>query len=415
VSQATPTRESGANPIMAMLGPEFFADPYPFYAMLRRNGPMTWLPDLFGLGTWLVTGYGVGSSALRNKQLGREAERVLPPEKLVRFPVENADLIERRKGNMLFADPPTHTRLRGLVSQAFTPRTIERLRGHVAAIAEHLLDEAEAKVKMDLIRDFAFPLPVTVIAELLGVPPSDRDMFKAWSSDLIAGLSPQVTAEQLGKVRTALDHLDAYFTRVIEDRHRAPRADLISDLIRAQEAGDTLTTMEMVVTCRLLLVAGHETTVNLIGNGALALLRNPEELEALAADPKLLPGAIEELLRYDGTVQMTMRFAMEDTVLGDQAVKRGDAVMILLGAGNHDPAQFPEPGRLDIRRENAQSHLTLGGGIHYCLGAPLARLEGQIAIGALLRRLPRVKLATDRVKFRPNMAIRGVEELPVTF
>jgi cytochrome P450 len=398
----------------AMLSPEFLADPYPFYAMLRSQRPVLWVPDMLGVGAWVVTGYSACSSALRNKQLGKEAARVVPPEKLAQIPFESPDAAARRKNDMLFTDPPRHTRLRGLVSQAFTPRTVERLRGHVAQIADYLLEQAAPRGQADLIRDFAFPLPVIVIAEMLGVPPEDRDQFKAWSSDMIASLSPVATPQDIKRLGAAIEMFDVYFRRIIEARRREPRADLISDLVRAQDAGDKLTMDEMLGTCRLLLAAGHETTVNLICNGALALFRNPKEREALAADPSLLPGAVEEILRYDSPVQLTVRFAMEDTEVSGQGIKRGDAVLAVVGAGNHDPAQFSDPDRLDIRRENAQSHLSLGGGVHYCLGAPLARLEGQIAIGALLRRYPGAALSTAPLEWNPNPTIRGLKELPIT-
>jgi cytochrome P450 len=316
---------------------------------------------------------------------------------------------------MLFRDPPDHTRLRRLVSQAFTPRTVERLHGHIVEVAETLIGRAIDRGRMDLIADFAFPLPIIVIAELLGVPPSDRDKFRDWSSDLTQGLSPGAGPEELERVERSVDRFDEYMSAIIEQRRREPRSDLISDLVRAHEAGDHLSMEELLATCRLILSAGHETTVNLIGNGMLALLRHPEARAALAADPSLLPNAVEEFLRYDSPVQLTLRFTLEPTVLGDQALSPGDLVVVLLGAANHDPAVFAEPARLDLRRENVRDHISFGGGIHYCLGASLARLEGQIAIGALLRRLPGLALVSEALTWRPNPVLRGVESLPVVF
>jgi cytochrome P450 len=269
--------------------------------------------------------------------------------------------------------------------------------------------------RMDLIADFAFPLPIIVIAELLGVPAADRDMLRAWSADLTQGVNPGASSEALERVERSVDRFDAYIGAIIEERRREPRSDLISDLLHAQETGDHLSMEEMLATCRLILSAGHETTVNLIGNGTLALLRHPEQRAALAQDPSLLPGAVEELLRYDSPVQLTLRFALEPTVLGGQAVSRGDLVIVLVGAANHDPEVFSAPARLDLRRENARDHLSFGAGAHYCLGAALARLEGQIAIGALLRRLPRLALASEALSWRPNPVLRGVESLPVLF
>ncbi len=403
--------------LFARLGPDFLQNPYLVYEMLRSAGPVTWAPGVFGIGGFIVTSHALCGSVLRSKSFIKEGERVLSPEQLAKIPQEREKISERRKANMLFRDPPDHTRLRGLVNQAFTPRVVERLRPHVASIAEHLLDAMEKKrPSADLIHEYAFALPIIVIAELLGVPPEDRDMFKAWSTDLTLGLSPNATPEDLDRVQRAIAPMDAYLHRVIEERRKEPRADLISELVRVQDAGDKLSMNELTATCRLLLTAGHETTVNLIGNGMLALLRNRDQLEALKADPSLLHGAVEELLRYDSPVQMTMRFAFDDeTELGGKTVKRGDLLMLILGAGNRDAEVFEEPNRLDVKRANAAQHLSLGGGIHYCLGAPLARIEGELAIGALLRRFPDIALAEGPLKYRKNLVLRGLESLPVTF
>jgi cytochrome P450 len=401
--------------IFARLGPDFLANPYPFYEGLRSADPALWMPDLFDVGGWIVTGHAACTAVLRSKHFGKEGKGVVAPEKLAKIPQESADVAERRRHSMLFQDPPDHTRLRALVSQAFTPRTVERLRPHVAAIAEGLIDGFASAGRADLIRELAFPLPIIVIAELLGVPPEDRDQFKAWSTVMTQSISPAVTREQLADVWQAVDALNAYLAHVIEDRRRAPRADLISDLVRAQDAGDRLSIDELLATCRLILAAGHETTVNLIGNGMLALLRDPGQREIVAGNDALLPGAVEELLRYDSPVQMTARFAFEDTPIGAHTAKRGDMVLVLLGAANRDPAEYDEPGRLDVRRANAHTHLSLGNGIHYCLGAPLARLEGEIAVGALLRRLPGLSLGAEAPVFRAHPVLRGLQALPVTF
>jgi cytochrome P450 len=414
----------------ARLGPAFLADPYPFYENLRATDPVLWMPDLFGIGGFLVTDHAACSSVLRSKQFGREAQKVVPAEKLALIPQESGDIVERRKSNMLFRDPPDHTRLRALVNQAFTPRTIERLRPHVAEIAGHLLDGIAARGEADLVRDFAFPLPVIVIAELLGVSPADRDRFKEWSTDMTQGLDLGVGSEVLSRTARAIDGINAYLAEVIEERRRTPRADLISDLVRAQDAGDRLTTEEMLATCRLLLTAGHETTVNLIANGTLALLRHPEQKQALVAaldgaghlggHPQTseaslaLERAVEELLRYDSPVQVTMRFALEEVPLGRHTARPGDLVIVILGAANRDGAVFADPTRLDLHRDNARAHLSFGGGIHYCLGAPLARLEGEIALGAILRRLPGLALAPGELAYRQHLILRGPSSLPVT-
>jgi cytochrome P450 len=411
--------ESSAETFLSRLGPQFVADPYPFYDAVRGAGAggVTWMPGAFGVGAWMVAGHAACSAALKSKHLGKEGHRVLPPERLALLPQEGAQVAEHRKVNMLFRDPPDHTRLRGLVNQAFTPRTIERLRPHIAEIAESLLDAAAATATtdgtVDLIRTYAFPLPIIVIAEMLGVSPADRDRFKAWSTVLTQGIKLDATVDDLRQVGGAIAELSAYLREVIEDRRKTPRADLISDLVRVQDAGDRLTMDELLGTCRLILTAGHETTVNLIGNGVLALLQNPDARAALAGDPGLLPGGVEELLRYDSPVQITQRFAMEDTHVGDHAVARGDIVILLLGGANRDPEVFDAPAKVDVRRPNAHAHLSFGTGIHYCLGAPLARLEGEIAIGALLRRFPRLALAGAPLGWRSHMVLRGLNTLPV--
>jgi cytochrome P450 len=401
--------------MLNLLTPEMLADPYRGYHLLRERDPVLHVPELLGLGAWVVTGHDACSQVLRSKQFIKQGETVLPAEKLALLPQERTEIAERRRTNMLFTDPPVHTRLRRLVTQAFTPRTVERLRSHIEEIARQLVDAVAARGEMDLLREFAFPLPVIVIAELLGVPPGDRDRFKTWSTDLTLGVNPAATAEEFGRVERAIVALDEYLQPIFEDRSRSPRADLISELVQAQEAGDRLSRAELSATCRLLLTAGHETTVNLIGNGMLALLRHEGERRQLAEDPSLLPNAVEELLRYDSPVQMTIRFAAEDTALGAHTVRRGDVVLALVGGANRDPSVFAEPDRLDLRRANAPSHLSFGGGIHYCLGAPLARLEGELAIGTLIERLPGLALTDEPLTWRKNPTLRGLQALHVRF
>jgi cytochrome P450 len=397
-------------------GPEFFADPYRFYRMAQSAGPVLWRDGLFGIGGWVVTGYDACSTGLRSKVFIKEGHRLLSPEQTKLMPAEaQPEINARRRLNMLFRDPPDHTRLRSLVSLAFTPRMVEQLRPRIEAIAEQLVTAALAKPDIDLIRDVAFPLPIIVIAEMLGVPPEDRDEFKAWSTDTTNLLNTTVTPEEIARGAKSLEALDNYLKGVIAQRREAPRSDLITAMIHAQESGDKLSDEELVATCRLILTAGHETTVNLIGNGMLALLRHPEVMAQLAADPALLPNAVQEFLRYDSPVQITSRFASEDTALTDTHVaRRGHLVMFLMGAANRDAQHFPDPDRLDLRRENAHTHLSFGGGIHYCLGAPLARLEGEIAIGTFLRHAPELRLATEQLAWRPHMVLRGLRSLPVT-
>lgn len=393
----------------------FRADPYPYYRMLHAIDPVFRADDLFGLTAWIVTGHAVATQVLKSRAFGKEAHEILSPEALALIPQENARIGARPRKSMLFRDPPAHTRLRGLVSQAFTPRTVERLRPRIEALAQELLAGAEARGgEVDLIREFAFPLPVTVIAELLGVPAEDRDRFKAWSTDLTLSLDLLPDPTDLAKVAAAVDGLNAYLSEVIEARRREPRDDLISALVKAQADGDRLTMSELLGTCRLLLTAGHETTVNLIGNGFLALCRHPEARARLAAEPSRLEPALEEILRYDSPVQTTLRFALEDAPLGDRTAARGDLVVVLQGAANRDPEVFSDPDRLDLARPNAAAHLAFGAGIHYCLGAALARLEGSIALRVLLDR-PGLRVASEDLSWRKSLVLRGLEALPVRF
>lgn len=392
------------------LPPEFRDNPYPFYDRLRALDPVLWVPEILGRGAWLVTSHRDCSAVLKDNRFIKQPERVFPPEELA-----GDTLLTRRVTvkNLLFRDPPDHTRLRGLVNQAFTPRMLERLRPHIIGIAEHLLDQLSEQPQADLISSLAFPLPIIVIAEMLGVPSEDRESFKAWSNPLAATVDPTATPEMLEQGDKALQALTDYLERIIDKRRSNPGTDLISSLIQAHDQGDRLSHDELVATCRLLLIAGHETTVNLIGNGTLALLRHPAQREWLAAHPEQIVGAVEELLRYDSPVQLTMRLVSEDLELRGHTLKRGDQVLTFLGAANRDPEVFTDPGDLDLTRANANASLAFGQGIHYCLGAPLARMEGQIAISGLLRRFPRMRLASTELKRRGNITLRGLQALTV--
>ncbi len=388
--------------------PEFVADPYPFYARLRTEEPVHQSP----MGLWVLTRYDDVARVLRDPRFGRKGFDELVD---ARFGTEPGQ--PGLATSMLFRDPPDHTRLRTLVSKAFTPRVIEGLRPHIQQIVDGLLDRVRDGRRMDLIADLAFPLPVIVISEMLGVPAADRDRFRQWSLDVARSLDAialPVGPEVIERGNAARRALADYFRGLIAERRQRPQADLLTGLIAAEEQGDTLSQPELLATCVLLLVAGHETTVNLIGNGMLALLRHPAELRKLSAEPALLPSAVEELLRWDSPVQRTGRIAATDVELGGTLIPKGALVSAVLGAANRDPAHFPEPDRLDLARPDNR-HLAFGWGIHFCLGAPLARVEGQIAIGALARRLPGLALATDRPEWRESSALRGLRALPVTF
>jgi cytochrome P450 len=317
-----------------------------------------------------------------------------------------------RTPTMLSLDPPAHTRMRNLVNKAFTPRVVERMRPHIEEIADELIDALPEPGRLDVVTDLAVPLPVIVIAETLGVPLADRQRFKAWSSDIASTLAgPFQPADVLERAQVASNELADYFRDQIDLRRSEPRDDLLSALVAAEEQGDLLSEDELLATCVLLLVAGNETTTNLIGNGMLALLQNPDQRRLLQEDPSLLPAAVEEMLRYDGPAQMTSRIATEAMTLRGQQIEPGQVLLALLGAANRDPEQFPEPDRFDIRRANNR-HLAFGYGIHYCIGAPLALAETQVAFETLLRRLPEPEPAGE-AQWGASFILRGLKSLPV--
>jgi hypothetical protein len=386
---------------------EFLADPYPTYHRLRTEDPVHQSP----LGFWVLTRYEDVAAVLRDARFIKEPLAALVA---ARFGSE----VPRGVGlSMLDRDPPDHTRLRSLVSKAFTPRVVEGLRPRIQQIVDGLVARAEAAGSMDLIEEFAYPIPVNVICEMMGVPVEDHERFKGWSLDIARGLDSiwlPPDSEIPRRSAAARHAISDYFRELIAQRRASPRGDLLSALIAAEEAGDKLNEEELLATCILILIAGHETTVNLIGNGVLALLRNPEELRRLRATQGLITTAVEELLRYDGPVQRTARVASDDASIGGRTIRKGEMVMPFIGAADRDPAQFPEPDRLDLGRADNR-HIAFGWGIHFCLGAPLARVEGQIAINTLVRRLPRLALVTDTVEYRQSLTLRGLKALPVKF
>ncbi|HEX6386806.1 MAG TPA: cytochrome P450 [Anaerolineae bacterium] len=383
--------------------PEFRANPYPFYDMLRTYAPVfyweTW-------GMWFLTRHDDCNALLRDNRLGH-GELIEPPPR-------QRPLFEMQSRWMLVKNPPDHTRLRSLVHKAFTPRMIERLRDTIQDITDRLLDEVQDRGEMDLITALAYPLPVTVIASMLGVPTADHDRFHGWSNALARSLDLTDDPVVYDRASDAAVAFTDYMRHLVNERRDRPQDDLLSALIGAEEAGDRLTTEELYATCTLLLTAGHETTINLIGNGTLALLYHPDQMQKLRDDPDLIQSAIEELLRYDSPVQLTARVALTDLKVRDQTIRRGQQVSFMLGAANRDAEVFAEADRLNITRK-PNPHLAFGSGIHYCLGAPLARLEGQIAIDTLLRRMPNLALATDSPQYNDNYVLRGLATLPVTF
>lgn len=394
-----------------LFGPDMRADPYPVYRRLRATDPVHWDDRL---GVWIVTRYRDVNAALHDPRLS--ADRVtyirhaLHREELRPF----LDFIGKR---MVFCDPPQHTRLRALLNKAFTPHAVEALRPRVQQLVDGFIDRALPRGGMDVIGDLAFPLPATVISLLLGVPPEDIGQLKRWSDEFVIffGNAPgAITAEQYRRCAEAADAMTEYFRAAVERVRRHPEGTLLGAMERAEDEGDRLSESELFANANLLLVAGHETTTNLIGNGLLALLQHPEQLLRLRENPGLLPLAVEEFLRYGSPVQFTNRVAREDLDLGGRRIAKGQMLLAVLAAANRDPEQFPDPDRLDLGR-TPNHHLALGQGIHACLGAPLARLEAQVAFGTLLRRLPGLKLAGGDLEYRENFNFRGLKALPVEF
>ncbi len=391
--------------------PEYRADPYPFYHRFRQVDPVHWSDFL---GFWVLTRYADIVAVLRDPRFSANPGLWEGYQDFLQSIGGRGPLSAMEEKWMLFMDPPDHTRLRTLVGKAFTPRVVEGLRPHIREVVADLLKAAEAKGAMDLIADLAYPLPVIVIAEMLGVPTEDRDLFKGWSRDLARTLDPVVTPEIIARGNEATLAFMDYFRHLIARRRREPREDLMSALIAAEEGGERLNEEELLATCVLLFGAGHETTMNLIGNGMLALLRHPAELKKLREHPSLIQSAVEELLRYDGPVQITARVAMEDVEVGGKTVRKGQQVLLVLGAANRDPAQFSDPDRLDLGRSENRP-LAFGHGIHFCLGAPLARVEAQMAIGMLLDRFPTLRLASTALEWRDTVTLRGLKALPLVF
>jgi cytochrome P450 len=389
-------------------------DPPALYASLRRDNPVHRSP----LGFWVLTRHADCLALLRDRRSSSDARKA-DPERVALLRVlqpaaeEAMAQVFEEMAPFLFRDPPDHTRLRGLVQKAFTPKVVDGLRPRIAELCDQLLDALLAEGGGDLVAGYAYPLPVQVIVEMLGVPAEDHETFRAWSEALARGLDPDflLPAEAVRERLAGIVNFVQYFVGLIEKRRRDPGDDLLSRLIAAEEEGQVLSQGELVSTCILLLVAGHETTVNLIGGGALALLEHPEQLERWRADPTLGRSAVEELLRYVSPVQLTGRIALEPMEVGGITLEAGESSLVLIGSANRDPAVFERPDDLDLgRAENP--HLGFGFGLHHCLGAPLARLEAQIAFDTLLRRAE-MRGPVGEVRYKENIVLRGLASLPV--
>lgn len=398
-----------------LLTPEGRADPYPLYHLIRERAPV--LRTSFGENSLALTRYDDCIVALRNPKLGRgitgpNARPIRSSLPGAADPEVRARFFGRAGESMLFADPPEHTRLRGLVSRAFTPRRVEALRPAVQSMVDALIDEMAERAEVDVMDVLAFPLPVAVIGELVGVPSPDRAQFRSLVRASTAGLEPFVDNDAILAALAAQDQMRSYFFELLEERRRSPADDLVSAMLETSESDDRLTDEEIVSTAILLFAAGFETTTNLIGNGLSALMANPSEFDRLRADPGLTASAIDELLRYDSPVQMNSRTALEPAEVAGVSLEPGQTVMILQGAANRDPAQFEDPDRLDVgRRDNAP--LSFGWGAHHCIGAALARMEGAVVFRALADRFASVEPTGEPVERRVGITLRGVANLPV--
>jgi cytochrome P450 len=387
--------------------PSFRANPYPAYRFLREAAPIWRSPT----GHWVVTSHAGCTAILRDTMFGHNNAGVITPE------IENEPILRSLTQTMLLLDPPAHTRIRSLVTKAFTARRMESLRPRIEIIVDELLDNVIDQGGMDVIADFAHKLPVTVICDMLGIPESDRGPFLNESTVRGRILDPTpMTREELDEANAGSAASRDYFNGLFAYRRANPGDDLTTALLAAREADDSLSDEEIVANIGLLFGAGHETTTNLIGNGVLALHRNPDQLDRLRADPSLLPNAVEEVLRYDSPVQLTGRTALADTEFAGQKIARGEEVLTLLGAANHDPAAYQgDPDALDVARPGVRA-ISFGGGMHFCIGAQLARIEGEIAFRRLLERLPGMQLVdAENAEWKPTITLRGLRTLPATW
>jgi cytochrome P450 len=389
--------------------PEGRTDPYPRYAALRTHAPV----HRSSFGFWVVTRYDDCQQVLREHGVGKDFSRTAPALGLTEEQYAEQAVFRNDHNSMLFADPPDHTRLRSLATRAFTPRTVEALRPHIVAVVDELLDGLEGR-EVDVMTSLAYPLPVTVIGEMLGVPAGDRAQFQPLVRAVAAVLELMITPEGLAAATAAQATMENYFGDLVAERRARPQPDLLSQLIEAEDRGDQLTRGELVATAILLFAAGFETTSNLIGNGLLALLRHPDQLRRLRQDRSLLRPAVEELLRYDSPVQVNGRAVYEDIEVAGMRMEAGSTVLTLLGAANRDPARFSEPDRLDVGRAEG-APISFGSGIHFCLGAALARLEGQVVLDRLLDRFGTIELLDPQPRIRDSLTLRGLTELPVRF
>ncbi|PSB17685.1 cytochrome P450 [Phormidesmis priestleyi ULC007] len=392
---------------------EFHTNPYPAYHRLRSYDPI----HRHFFGSWGLTRYADVKAVLRDPRFRSDnlPQRLNDKNQYLKHQNQNLNALVRATNTWLLSlEPPDHTRLRKLVGQAFSPSVVERLRPQTQDIVDQLIGTVQKTGRMDIISDLARPVPVRVISTLLGIPEDIQDQVYQWANDLSGILDPFNSLETLVYMNQIIQKFSNCFRELIAEREKQPQSDLISSLIVARDEGDRLSNDELLTVCMLLFATGEETTVNLIGNGMLALLRHPAQMELLKQEPTMIASAVEELLRYDSPIQRIARIALEDVEIDGHKIAAGEQVILYLGAANRDPAQFPDCDRLLLNRSD-NNHLSFADGIHYCLGAALARVEGQIAINTLLQRLPDLQLQTNTLEWRKNIALRGLKALPVTF
>jgi pimeloyl-[acyl-carrier protein] synthase len=402
---------SAPNPALSLyrlLEPEVLANPYPLFAQLRTEDPVHWDPYLH---SWIVTRYADVVTVLREFS----AARTPTPEQLSAMGLSRLNPLARvMVRQMLFLDPPDHSRIRGLAACAFTPQRVAALKQRIQQLTDSLLDQVQPSGRMDVIADLGEPLPAIITSELLGISPEHALTLKKWSADFAEMLGNfQHNPDRIPSMLLTIENLTGFFRKAVDEQKKAPRPGLIHSLIKAEVEGDRLTDDEIIANAIITMVGGLETTTNLVGNGILTLLRHPDQLNRLREDPSIIAPAVEELLRYESPSQHTARLAPAEVELGGKKIRKRQAVIAVMAAGNRDPERFPDPDRLDLTREDNR-HLAFGWAAHFCFGAPLARIEGQIAIGTLLRRFPNLALLPTRITWRTNLGLRGLTALPIS-
>ena len=398
--------------------PDFLEDPYRFYAKYREADPVHWgaAPEPMAPGCWYIMRHDDARFVIDDQRFCVEIANAIPPELLPPLPEPFRPFFEQTGDWFIFRDPPDHTRLRRLVSWALTRKQVEQLEPRIRQVTNELLDRAGDAQQLDAIRDYAASLPVIIIADLLGMPLDNREQLRHWSKAILAGMNLRQSEEAprlLAEATTAVLEFSAHLRKLFEEKRNHPDEHLMSRLINVADAGgDQLSDRELVATCILLFFTGHETTVNLLGNGLLALLKNPDQLALLRQRPELINSAVEEMARYDSSAQMTFRFATEDVELRGKRIGRGEPIAVVIGAANRDPNVFTDPDKFDITRQD-NPHIAFGTGRHHCLGAALARMETRIAIPALLERMPEIRLLTEKLEWNKSIGLRGLATLRV--